>query len=432
MPIIEITQQPPMDSLNAAYRPIVFRIKANIPGATSKKYIPPVVYCDVYVEDEYYKSFSRSMYINNDGTAPEFEFDIQDAAQEVLEYNLPVMNGDKVERHYNTIKKVFVKFRNAYLDNNGFTISEQKEPVIAKPPIDGGGTESNTFFVLNSVIQHEEIQDLECLLNSYKTDIWDLNTHPLTKRPKYIYLGKTDSSYFPIITEIFPTYMCIEAKYIDGSTHVDCAVIDRGSDLVVNAGDDQIFAFDYIKYCHPWLRRVRVTNPIDGIYNVKFIDYYYPEEGKNAVVNVFTSLNDLSAPIANPNITFNSTDLGIPFEIYCKIFCTVNGNTLQSNSIGFGTLPDIGKSIEYTSNYNNIIEVHEKIPILGNISGKYNSFHWVIIEKPEGSLAIIENKNSLDTNLIPDLFGRYILRLEAYNDKQILSYDDVIIQINKS
>jgi hypothetical protein len=86
---ITISYQNNTDSLNVAYRPVVFRCKARISGATALNYIPPVVYCDVYINGIYYKSLSKTTFINNDLIAPEYEFDIQDAIQEVMSYNLP-------------------------------------------------------------------------------------------------------------------------------------------------------------------------------------------------------------------------------------------------------------------------------------------------------------------------------------------------------
>lgn len=234
MPIISITQQPEVSSLNTAYKPIVFKVLATENNSSNK---PPVVYCDVYIDDVYYKTFSKTINIGINGGSFEYLFDIQDI-KELLEYNLPTINGNTIQQMTNTLRKVFVKFRNAYKDNNGFIISEQKAPIQGtsnKKPIPGEGLASNTFYILNSLIQHEEKQDLSELLNSYKTDEWDINTLPLTKRPKNIYLKKTESSFFPIITESLISYYCVEVKYKDGTIANECVIIDE---LNVNAGLD--------------------------------------------------------------------------------------------------------------------------------------------------------------------------------------------------
>lgn len=200
---IVITLQPELDSLNAVYRPIVYRCAARISGATSLVYVPPVVYCDIYVNTIYYKTLSKTQYDTNNGFEPVFEFDIQDAIQEIMEYNLPEIDGSNVLEFTNTIKKVSVKFRNAKYDSNGFIASEQTEPIQGtsnSDPVSGGGVESYLCYVVNATIQHEEEQTFPLYLDSYKTGAWDDEDLPMTRRPKIMKLCRTDSSYFPIVT----------------------------------------------------------------------------------------------------------------------------------------------------------------------------------------------------------------------------------------
>lgn len=229
MPIHNITHQPVEGSLHASYNPIVFRVKAFTTKTGYSTQVPPVVYCDIYIDDRYYKTSSKTMYVNNKGPYPEYEFDIQEALQEVMNYNLPPMDGNELVKFSNTLKKVHVKFRNAFIDTNGFTVSEQKEPVqetSLTPSIPGQGTISNSFFVLNSVIQHEEQQDLMQLLDSYKTGEWSDSTYPLTKRPEKIYLKNKDSSYFPVLLEQDIYYLCIEATLKDGTIQKECILMN--------------------------------------------------------------------------------------------------------------------------------------------------------------------------------------------------------------
>lgn len=203
MPITQVTYQPQIDSLNAAFRPIVFKCKAKIPNSTPENYIPTVVYCDIYLNNVYYKSISRSAFINDDGIAPEYEFDIQDAVQEVMTSSLPIMDGSLIEDHTDNLKTVFVKFRNSYLDVNGFNVSEQTAPIqgtSSSAPVSGAGTQSNTFYVLYAVLQLEDNQNLKDLLSSYKTGVWSTDSYPLTRRPENIFSCSNDSSHFPIIT----------------------------------------------------------------------------------------------------------------------------------------------------------------------------------------------------------------------------------------
>lgn len=226
MPITGITYQPKASSLNSVYRPLIFRCTAKIPNATADKYICPVVYCDVYVEGLYYKTLSRTQYIKNVNNNPEYEFDIQDAIQELMNYNLPIMDGFVIEKFENTIKNIFVKFRNSFSDTNGFVKSEQIEPVqgtSSNPPVLGGGTKSNDIYTLNSVIQHEESQDLDELLASYQTGSWSSGTLPLTKRPMVYMLCKNDSSHFPIVSTVEPKEICIKYKTITGEVITVCS-----------------------------------------------------------------------------------------------------------------------------------------------------------------------------------------------------------------
>lgn len=218
MPITSVTYQPNTGSINAVYRPVIFRCTATIPNATAQNYICPVVFCDVYVDGIYYKTLSRSQYISNLNNNPEYEFDIQDAIQELMSYNLPEMDGTTIQKFSNTIKKVFVKFRNTYYDQNGFSKSEQIAPVqgtSSVAPITGAGVISNEIYILNSAIQHEEKQDLDQLLQSYTTGTWS-NALPLTKRPQEFKLCRKDSSHFPIISEIKPKILCVKAKMKTG------------------------------------------------------------------------------------------------------------------------------------------------------------------------------------------------------------------------
>lgn len=214
MPITVITYQPLSDSLNAAYRPVIFRCKTKIPDATVSNYAPPVVFCDVYLNGVYYKTLSKTAFIANDGVAPEYEFDVQDAIQEVMSYNLPPLNGSTILDLTNSVKKVFVKFRNTYLDTNGFIVSEQMAPVqgtTLQVPVSGLGTKSNEIYVYNATLQHEDNQDFKTFLEGWKTGNWNTESYPLTKRPKVVSLCKNDSSYFPIISS--SEVKCFELNY---------------------------------------------------------------------------------------------------------------------------------------------------------------------------------------------------------------------------
>ena len=210
MPITAITYQNNSEAIVSAYRPIIYRCKANNPyEAVSQGSQPQTVFCDIYVDDIYYKSLWKSHPIYDDEIEFEYEFDIQDAIQEVLTYNLPPIANMNIIEYKNTIKKVFVKFRNTFLVE-GFIHSEQSEQIqgtLNTESFSGGGKKSNSIYVLNILIQHEDKLNVEEYLKDFKTGIWKNNTFPLTKRPKINKLCKDDSSFFPIITSETPTHI---------------------------------------------------------------------------------------------------------------------------------------------------------------------------------------------------------------------------------
>lgn len=198
MPITSIPYQPATSQLIAAYRPIIFQVQATRTDGAAQ---PPYVSCDIYIGDVYYKSVLR--------TAPEtltseysiFQFDISDALQEYLQPDLATLNNNDVLQAVHTSGKVFCRFRSSGLDSDGFTVEEGTRPVQGTKftdPVAGTGTQSNTFFVVNSALQHEDNQNLATHLTAYKTGEWANNAFPLTHRNRY-YFCNNDSDHFPFI-----------------------------------------------------------------------------------------------------------------------------------------------------------------------------------------------------------------------------------------
>lgn len=227
MPITEVTYQNAVESIQAAYNPIVFRCKAVIPNATPENYRPQMVFCDIYINSVYYKSLWKSNPYKDENMQPEYEFDIQEALQEVLTYNLPKLNQSQIKIFDNTIKTVFVRFRNSVIED-GFTKSEQLEPIQGtsnQEPVSGGGTQSNSFYVINAGIQPTEPHNLGTLLNLHKTGQWHANVYPLTKRPKKYNLCKDDSSYFPLISDTQPAQICLKIYDDVGGYQMICSDI---------------------------------------------------------------------------------------------------------------------------------------------------------------------------------------------------------------
>jgi hypothetical protein len=187
--MITIVSQPTTGKLMAAYRPII--IEANIAP------VPPVAYCDIYINGTLYKTISKTQ-------AP-FEFDIQDACQEYIKKYLPSNGGSIVEN--DILHQVYCKIRSSQFDTNGFI-----QP-------DANGTNSSVFWAVNAALQHEDNQDLESHLGYFKNGTWANNVYPLTHRPNDYKLCKVDSDFFPVVNK-GNTISCIRLNYrLKGQTN---------------------------------------------------------------------------------------------------------------------------------------------------------------------------------------------------------------------
>lgn len=201
MPVGSIINQPAANSINAAYRPIVLRITAT---KTNGDAIPPVVYCDVYINGSFYKTHSLTQYTKKNLSNTEWEFDIQDSLQEYLGKKLGVNGADQIIEAAPVISTVQCKFRSSGIDSEGFLQTEGTAPIqgtVGVDPIAGTGTASNTFFALNATLQHEDNQSLASHLSYYRNRVWSVNSYPLTHRNDRYQICKNQSDYFPIVTD---------------------------------------------------------------------------------------------------------------------------------------------------------------------------------------------------------------------------------------
>lgn len=200
MPIVSIIQQPIPNELKAAYRPISFIVRAS---RTDSNPLPPVVYCDIYVGGIFYKTQEKTQYLVLNSSNSDWKFDIQDACQEVLTKVLSANGNSSITVVPEAMKSIFCKFRSSGFDTSGFIVAEGTKPTqqtgrIASTP--GSGTQSNTFFTVNSMLQHENNQNLAVHLNSYKANgVWATQTYPLSHRYNAYKVGANDSDMFPII-----------------------------------------------------------------------------------------------------------------------------------------------------------------------------------------------------------------------------------------
>lgn len=199
MPIGTFISQPAVNALQAAYRPVVIRVSATKTDNTPQ---PPVVYCDIYFNNTYYKTISKTQYALLNINNTEWQFDIQDAAQEFLRKFLTENGESAIVEATTIITRCYCRFRSSGIDVNGFIQNEDTAPVqgtSSNDPVSGSGIESNTFFILNATLQHEDSQDLAIHLTSFKKRTWADSTYPLTHRPDNYFICTDDSDVFPIV-----------------------------------------------------------------------------------------------------------------------------------------------------------------------------------------------------------------------------------------
>lgn len=200
MPITSVTQQPTVNKLLAAYRPVTLTVEATATGGGST---PPVVHCDIYFAGKYYKTVSKTVYATYLGASTRWSFDIQDACQEYLGKMLGPAAGTQVLNALPVMVKVFCRFRSSGLDGAGFILSEGTAPVqgtLLTQPIAGTGTTSNIFYVVNATLKHSDNQDLQSSLAYSRMGVWNAAAYPLTKRPDHFPINLDASDYFPMAT----------------------------------------------------------------------------------------------------------------------------------------------------------------------------------------------------------------------------------------
>lgn len=204
MALSGITIQPTSGSPVAAYRPIVITAAPSGSPVTDN----PVAYCDIYFNGIFYKTLSKSQTADVLGTQ-EYVFDIQDAAQEFLSYFIGPNGGGAILTAMPLVAECFVKVRGSVYDTEGFIVPDAAIPIqgtALTAPVAGGGSQSNTFYVVNSTLQHDQNQVFTEHLNEYKLrGTWGATTFPLTHRPEGYKLCPGDSDYFPILSDIQPT-----------------------------------------------------------------------------------------------------------------------------------------------------------------------------------------------------------------------------------
>lgn len=210
--MITIEEQPDLNGIYAAYRPINFLISTDLVDDLPIS----VAYCDIYFNNVYYKTVSKTQPKSIDVDFAYFAFDIQDACQEYLKKYVPAYGEDDIFEATPIIASVLCKFRQGIKDVNGFIVSDVDEPVQGTgntDPIDGEGEASDVFFAVNSTLQNNEDQDLGSHLDEFKSGTWEADSYPLTHRKKTSGIRTTDNDFFPILSVKIPRCLTLHYKY---------------------------------------------------------------------------------------------------------------------------------------------------------------------------------------------------------------------------
>ncbi|KAA5532657.1 hypothetical protein F0919_17910 [Taibaiella lutea] len=250
--------RPTASSLNAAYRPIIFQPKFD---STLIGTFPPVVYCDIYFNGTYYKTQTSTTYYQiNAFNAPYWIFDIQTVVQEYLKSNLPLLNLLSIAPTTTDFIGVngsssacYCKFRVSSTDSNGFIVPEGSPG--------SGGYASPTFYVLNSVLQHEDNQDLKTHLNFYKVPLGfppaaGYEFMPLSHRPNGYIISKYDYDSFPLFSIKLPS----------GESNYSLAISYKRD-------GDMSFTNAYTQYVYSGQNNIAISIPT-GIIQLKPLTWY--------------------------------------------------------------------------------------------------------------------------------------------------------------
>jgi hypothetical protein len=185
----------PVFNVVSVYRPILFTINV------SDTQPPKAVYCDVYVNDVFYRTLVKTQYSSLAIGSSNWIFDIQVPCQEVLSTYLPGYGGHKIILARPCTAKVVCKFRGSTIDANGFLVPEATAPVQATgttPAVGGTGLESMVLYAVNVALQHKNNQLLSVHLPAYANGTWSVDALPMSHRPNNYVVAKADNDYYPI------------------------------------------------------------------------------------------------------------------------------------------------------------------------------------------------------------------------------------------
>lgn len=211
MPIVSILTQPGAGAIKAAQAPIVFQVRAQ---RTDLNPVPPVVFCDIYINGVFYRTIAKTQYINLNSTNTDWEFNITDPVQDYLASTLPDFAGVNVVENAGASCRVFCRFRSSGV-SDGFVTPEGTAPVQATSntaAAPGTGLQSSEFYAVNAVLQTLDT-GLQSVYDAFKNGTWSINSFPLTKRLNSYKLCRLDHDLFGFYDAVKSCYKTIRVNY---------------------------------------------------------------------------------------------------------------------------------------------------------------------------------------------------------------------------
>lgn len=386
--------QPAVDALLVAYKPIEFKVLVDISVDDC-----PQMFCDVYINNIYYKSISRTYPLTMVAAVSKtFQFDVQDIAQEYLTKMIANPGGVGAVEHPGGSLKLKCRFRNTTINVDGFQVSTFTAPIQAtneSAAVAGTGDLSNEFYVINATIQNNEHQVLTYHLNGYKQGTWSSDIYPLTHRPASCKIKLEQSDYFPVLHTSALGIICYILNYkpIGGvytiinscstppviniewswnkitNAFVDLTSKLNGTFSYINWGDGTInssltHTYTVAGTYDVYVYNSNVTNFLFSTDNVEDLDiitliFYSPytvqrlEIDKNNIGSmILTNLINLT--------TFKGSANG--FSGFGTIPANVTDFVAQGNSLNVATVNQILIDLDSNGLFNGICDIHGQTP----------------------------------------------------------------------
>jgi hypothetical protein len=231
---------PVLNTIMAAYNPVKVQVQDDGAGGAT-----PVVYCDVYLNDVYYKTVTSSSPILISGASTVWEIDISGVAQEYLQSVLPSVGNPysgadpfmqelfRGPAAYNPNAhggacRCYVRLRRGTPDSYGVITPDGPVPVqgtVDSAAISGGGYMLDYFLILNAALQlntERTINTEYTLTQNKRTGIFSTAGYSVMSQHKIYPLSHmidakvyaNDYGQFPIVIKKNGIYAPI-ATYID-------------------------------------------------------------------------------------------------------------------------------------------------------------------------------------------------------------------------